>query len=108
MPEVDAKVIDATHLELSEAIQLKPGESVKVSIHDLGKSNQHCQANPAHPQASVREREQAWCRANQDVLRSYSGQWVVLEGEEIIAHGTDPLNPGSRSKVIHLPLVVRE
>jgi hypothetical protein len=39
MAEVEAKVIDSTHLELAESTLLRPGEKVKVSIHDLGKSN---------------------------------------------------------------------
>jgi hypothetical protein len=107
MPEVDAKVIDATHLELSEAISLEPGESVKVSIHDLGKADQGFQAPMAPDKPSGRDRERAWCMANQDLLRSYAGQWIVLEGEEIIAHGTNPrqLVETARAKGVRTPFI---
>jgi hypothetical protein len=37
-----------------------------------------------------RSRELAWRRANEPILRSMAGEWVVLEGEELIAHGPDP------------------
>jgi lactam utilization protein B len=107
MPDVDAKVIDATHLELSEAISLEPGESVRVSIHDLGKADRELQAKLTRDKPSARDRERAWCMANQDLLRSYAGQWVVLEGEEIITHGTNPrqLIETARAKEVGTPFV---
>lgn len=37
-----------------------------------------------------RVRELEWCSTHRDELRQYAGQWVVLEGEEVIAHGRDP------------------
>lgn len=39
--------------------------------------------------AGHRARELAWRLAHQEALRQYEGQWVVLEGETIIAHGPD-------------------
>ncbi|MCP4591806.1 MAG: hypothetical protein GY842_13800, partial [bacterium] len=84
MLEVNATVVDSTHLELSEAISREPGEPVKVLI-DFGKAFQEVEARSAGGQALGREREQAWCRAHQDILREYAGQWIVLEGEEIVA-----------------------
>jgi hypothetical protein len=37
-----------------------------------------------------RYRESKWCRAHAADLKALAGQWVVLEGEKIIAHGTNP------------------
>jgi hypothetical protein len=37
-----------------------------------------------------RQREQVWRQTHGDILRGYAGQWLVLEGEEVIAHGDDP------------------
>lgn len=34
--------------------------------------------------------EERWRREHSEVLRSYAGQWVALEGERIVAHGSDP------------------
>jgi hypothetical protein len=40
-------------------------------------------------------------------LRQFARQWVVLEGEEIVAHGDDPLQvvAEARAKGIHVPYV---
>ena len=38
-----------------------------------------------------RHRENAWRRRHEAELATYAGQWVVLEGETIIAHGTEPV-----------------
>ena len=35
-------------------------------------------------------RENAWRRTHEAELAAYAGQWVVLEGETIVAHGTEP------------------
>ena len=34
-----------------------------------------------------RQSEFEWMRTHPDVLRRLAGQWVVLEGDEIVAHG---------------------
>ena len=49
-------------------------------------------ADAAAPQRQprFRARENAWRQKHRDVLREYAGEWLVLEGEEIIAHGEDP------------------
>lgn len=38
---------------------------------------------------SHRHREIEWLRTHAAELRPHVGEWVVLEGEEIIAHGAD-------------------
>jgi addiction module HigA family antidote len=55
-----------------------------------------------------RKREDAWRRSNQDLLLGhFSGQWVVLEGEEIMAHDTDPAKAvaDARAKGVVVPFV---
>ncbi len=37
-----------------------------------------------------RHKEIAWRRAHEKELETYAGQWVVLEGETIVAHGKKP------------------
>ncbi len=42
------------------------------------------------PPLNDREREDAWRRSNRDLLQGrFAGHWVVLEGEEIMAHSED-------------------
>jgi hypothetical protein len=38
-----------------------------------------------------RAREQEWRRNHADDLRAFQHEWVVLEGEQIVAHGRDPV-----------------
>ncbi len=54
-----------------------------------------------------RSRELDWCRTHAEVLRQFAGQWLVLEGEEIVAHGNDPLQvvAEARAKGIQVPYI---
>jgi len=57
-----------------------------------------------------RAREMAWRRANAEELRRrFLGQWIVLEGTEIIANGPDPVAivQVARRRGIHSPYVFR-
>lgn len=38
----------------------------------------------------LRDRERAWCRDHADALRAFCGEWVILEGEQVVGHGRDP------------------
>lgn len=57
--------------------------------------------------AGFRRRELEWRRAHGEVLRAFAGQWVVLEGEEIVAHGDDPatLAAAARVRGIQVPYI---
>ncbi len=60
------------------------------------------------PQPKARDRELAWRRAHQEMLRNcFAGQWVVLEGEEIVAHSNDAAQAveEARTKGISTPFV---
>lgn len=54
-----------------------------------------------------RKRELEWRRTHAEVLKSLENEWVVLEGEEIIAHGDDPVRviEEARSKGIRTPYI---
>ncbi len=41
--------------------------------------------------AGFRSRELEWRIAHPETLAAVANEWVALEGEEIIAHGRDPL-----------------
>jgi hypothetical protein len=68
---------------------------------------------PVISQASLfkhRELEWEWRRANEDFLRrNYLDQWVVLDGEEIVAFGRDPLEvvAQAKRKGVLIPYVFR-
>jgi hypothetical protein len=64
-------------------------------------------SSPRPVASGHRSRELEWCRTHTEVLRQFAGQWVVLEGEEIIAHGEDPLLvvAEARAKGIQVPYV---
>lgn len=51
-----------------------------------------------HPPVPHRSRELAWRASHEDVLRAFAGQWVVLEGEEIVVHGKDPVQLVAEAK----------
>lgn len=57
--------------------------------------------------AQHRSREVAWRRANQAMLRALEGQWVVIEAEQLIAHGDDPgrLVAEVRTKGVQVPYI---
>ncbi len=57
--------------------------------------------------SSHRSTELAWRRNNPETLSRLVGEWVVLEGEEIIAHGDDlsQLVEQARTRGVEVPYV---
>ncbi len=57
----------------------------------------------AHP----RSRELAWRREHEQELRALAGEWVIIEGDELIAHGPDPVAivAAARARGIQVPYV---
>ncbi len=97
MRVIAATVLDPTHLELTEPLELRSGAQVAVAVHEDDHTQTIPPTGPTEPDASAtpsrlrfRERENEWRRTHADVLRAYAGQWLVLEGEQIVAHGDDP------------------
>lgn len=56
-----------------------------------------------------RSRELEWARTHKEVLRQFAGQWVVLEGEELVTHGNNPLQvvTEARAKGVQVPYIFR-
>jgi len=56
---------------------------------------------------TLRQREIEWRRTHPEVLRQFENKWVVLEGQEIIAHGEDAADviKAARSRGIKKPYV---
>lgn len=54
-----------------------------------------------------RQREFEWIRTHADQMRRLAGQWVVLEGEELVAHGKNAVRvvATARRKGVAVPLV---
>jgi hypothetical protein len=54
-----------------------------------------------------RQAEHEWIRTHLEVLRQLAGQWVVLEGERIVAHGKNVVRVANsaRRKGIAVPYV---
>jgi hypothetical protein len=54
-----------------------------------------------------RNREIEWRRTHAETLKSFENEWVVLEGEEIIAHGDDAVRAieEARSRGIRTPYI---
>lgn len=59
--------------------------------------------------ANRRQTELQWRRTHQDALRPYLGQWVVLEGEQIVASGPSLAEVvlQARGKGVRIPYVFR-
>jgi len=52
-------------------------------------ASSHAEAPPKIQ--GFRERELEWRRTHTATLKQFENQWVVLEGEEMVAHGSDPV-----------------
>ena len=65
------------------------------------------QSYPELPTSGHRTRELEWRRTHREVLRNFAGQWIVLEGEEIVTHGKDPQQVvvEARAKGIRVPYI---
>ena len=105
MKTLEAKVVDATHLELSRPITESAGRRVEVRLSDP--LSDPTPEERAVQGRRIREREDAWCRTHPEALRGHTGQWVVVEGEAIVAHGSDParLVSEARQRGIRSPYV---
>jgi len=57
--------------------------------------------------SSFRNRELEWRRSHVETLRSLENQWVVLEGEQVVAHGKNPVQVinEAKSKGVRTPYI---
>lgn len=61
----------------------------------------------ARPAVDRRARELRWRQNNEQLLEGLAGQWLVVEGDELIAHGQDPasLVAAAKRRGIQVPYV---
>jgi hypothetical protein len=90
---------------LDEARALSPGERRKLR-QALDRDLEH-EGQSLGPGYRTYEREHAWLDAHRD---RYLGQWVAVEGDTLVAHGTDPrqIYLAAREAGIEVPHVVKE
>jgi hypothetical protein len=89
---------------IDEARALSPAEKLKlrqVLDRDLERAAQSSESG-----YRTHEREHAWLDAHRD---RYLGQWVAVEGDTLIAHGTNPrqIYLAAREAGIEVPYVVK-
>ena len=88
----------------SEALDIK-GKYLLTELKPI-RGEQPSKAIPqARPASGGRRVELEWRRTHREELLQYAGQYVVLEGEKIIFHGSDPyrLIVEARAKDIPIP-----
>lgn len=111
MKTIQAKMLDATHLELRQPLSATQAERIEVVISeddDEPCGEQRTAGRRTVAGTRLREREDAWCRAHPEVLKRHAGQWLVVEGEELVAHGEDPASVVRRARdrgVVAIPYV---
>ncbi len=62
-----------------------------------------------HGSGKGRERELRWLREHRNELQRLSGQWIVIEGQTLVASGFDPVEVvrEARRKGVRVPFVRR-
>jgi len=62
-----------------------------------------------HGPGKGRERELCWLREHRNELQGLAGQWVVIEGQALVASGPDPVEVvrEARRKGVRVPFVRR-
>ena len=62
---------------------------------------------PEVVKSAHRQREFEWMRMHADEMRRLAGQWVVFEGEQLVAHGKNAARvvASARRKGVAVPLV---
>lgn len=58
---------------------------------------------------SLREIEKAWVKSHIEELTAFAGEWLVIEGEELVAHNVDFVEAviEARSRGVQVPYVTR-
>lgn len=114
MKSIEARVLDATHLELQQPLPEAAGRQVEILVSEPV-APRAVSISEAEPESDLRtrlgrqlrEREDAWCRSHPEVLRRFAGEWVVVEGESVVAHGKEPRRvvAQARAQGIRIPYV---
>lgn len=64
-------------------------------------------SRPVASGSTFRNRELEWRRTHAETLKSLENEWVVLEGNQVVAHGNDPVQVvnEAKSKGIRTPYI---
>lgn len=90
---------------IEEALSLPPDEQRRIR-EALDREARLAQSRQAQDRQLLRADEQRWLAEHRD---EYVGQWVAVEGENLIAHGHDAraVYEAARDAGIRVPFLVR-
>ncbi len=94
---------------VAQALETRRAEEIERSLRGHRRMPSEVRDHQLPP-LNDRKREDTWRRANRGFLQDrFAGQWVVLEGEEIVAHSEDPAQAvgQARAKGVAVPFVFR-
>lgn len=97
---------------LASEQQVSVGELVRLLLapHLARAERSSARLVPDEPQADpMRRREHEWLREHPERVAQLAGQWIVLEGDQLIAHGSDSLEvfQAARQAGIRIPFILR-
>ena len=87
MSEAAGEVMATLEQIIDEARALSPAEKGKLRQALDRELEQPAPPQSSQPSYRTFERENAWLEAHRD---EYLGQWVAVEGDSLVAHGTNP------------------
>jgi hypothetical protein len=92
---------------LSHSFKLSASKKSKGLSGSLVLVFTHMPRTEARPAPDRRARELRWRQDNEQLLETLAGQWLVVEGDELIAHGQDPVSlvTAARRRGIQVPFV---
>jgi hypothetical protein len=91
---------------IEEARALSPGEKGKLRQALDRELEQQAPVQSSKPGYPTNEQERAWVEAHRD---EYLGQWVALDGDHLVAHGTDArtVYEAARAQGVEIPYIDR-
>ncbi len=91
---------------IEEARALTPAEKDKLRQALERELEQQAPSQSAKPGYPTNEQERAWVEAHRD---EYLGQWVALDGDQLLAHGTDAkkVYEAARAQGVEIPYIDR-
>jgi predicted Zn-dependent protease len=91
---------------IDEARALSPAEKRRLRQALDRELEQPAPAQSAKPAYPTNEQERAWVEAHRD---EYLGQWVALDGDHLVAHGTNArtVYEAARAQGVEIPYIDR-
>ena len=88
---------------IEEARGLSPSEKSKLRQALDRELEQQAPVESSKPGYFTNEQERAWLDAHRD---EYLGQWVALDGDHLVAHGTDAKKVYDEEEGVKAPYLV--